>query len=92
MSYEPKKIVHGFNIRYPINVNFKYNDECISPSSLTIALHHSNLSDPSDPSDLSNKISPVSSVESLDTYDKPDTICKSAPICIPKKHKNKKNL
>ena len=89
MSYEPKKIVHGFNIRenLNLNVNFKYNDECISPSSLTLALH--NL----DPSNTSvSSISPVSSVDSLNTYgtyDNYDTYdtCKSAPICIPKKHK-----
>ena len=95
MSYEPKKIVHGFNIRenLSLHVNFKYYDECISPSSLTLALHHSDPSGPSGPSNNKNHcISPVSSVESLNTYGTYGTYdtCKSAPICIPKKHKNKK--
>lgn len=94
MSYEPKKIVHGFNIRENLNlhVNFKYCDECISPSSLTLALHYS---DPTGPANIIKQcISPVSSVESLSTYDTYDNYetCKSAPICIPKKYKNKKNL
>ena len=86
MSYEPKKIVYGFNIRenLNLNVNLKYNDDCISPSSLTIALHYSSPLGPSNTSISS--ISPVSSVESLNTY---DNICKSAPIYIPKKYKNK---
>ena len=49
MSYEPKKIVHGFNIRenLSLHVNFKYYDECISSSSLTLALHYLDPSGPS---------------------------------------------
>lgn len=86
MSYEPKKIVYGFNILQNVNYN-KYDNICISPSSLlTIALHYSDYPDIciSEPSSMDT----INSINSLNTFYNPDdNIFKSAPICIPKKTK-----